>query len=74
MYCVGFPLTGWANKARIGGTEELLTAGTSKRKTFFSIALPLLSPETAKKTTTQKKIMNAECGMRNFEYKIGNSD
>jgi hypothetical protein len=29
MYCVGFPLTGWANKARIDGTEELVTAGTS---------------------------------------------
>jgi hypothetical protein len=74
MYCVGFPLTGWANKARIGGTEELLTAGTSKGKTFFSIALPLLSPETAKKTTTPKKMTNAECRMQNFEYKIGNND
>jgi hypothetical protein len=33
---VGFPLTGWANKARIEGTEELVKAGTSLGNTQFS--------------------------------------
>ena len=35
----GIPADGWANKARIEGTEELVKAGTSHGRNFLTSAI-----------------------------------